>query len=83
MLFNICTVEHALQLASAVFAALAAWKWFVASLGKIPLTATYSNIDDMYAIVARQSRQNAYAALFAGVAAILQLPQAFMPTCWG
>jgi hypothetical protein len=83
MLFNICTVEHVLQLTSAGFAALAAWKWFVASSAKLPPKATWTNIDEVYAMIARQSRLNAYAASFAGVAALLQLPQAFMPTCWG
>jgi hypothetical protein len=78
----LCTIEHWLQLASAVFAALAAWKWFTASRGKVPTTATYANIDEMYGIIERQSRQNAYAAAFAGIAALLQIPQAFMPTCW-
>jgi hypothetical protein len=78
----LCTTEHWLQLASAVFAALAAWKWFTASLGKLPAQATFENLDGVYAIIGRQSRQNAYAAAFAGVAALLQLPQSFMPTCW-
>jgi hypothetical protein len=77
-----CVAEHWLQLASAVFAALAAWKWFTASLDKVPAEATFANLDEVYAIVGRQSRQNAYAAAFAGIAALLQLPQAFMPTCW-
>jgi hypothetical protein len=78
----LCTTEHWLQFASAVFAALAAWKWIVASLTKVPLRATWANIDEVYAIIARQSRLNAYAASFAGIAALLQLPQVFMPTCW-
>jgi hypothetical protein len=33
--------------------------------------------------VADQSKLNAQAALFAALAAFCQLPQAFMPTCWG
>jgi hypothetical protein len=78
----ICTAEGWLQFSSALFAGLAAWKWFTASLGKIPSRATFANIDEMYAMVGRQSRQNAYAAAFAGVAALLQLPLSFMPTCW-
>jgi hypothetical protein len=78
----LCTTEHWLQLASAVFAALAAWKWFTSSLGKLPAQATFENLDEVYAIIGHQSRQNAYAAAFAGVAALLQLPQSFMPTCW-
>ena len=82
MLFNICTVEHVLQLASALFAALAAWNWLVASLAKVPAQTTLDSLDNLYPIIARQSRLNAQAAAFAGIAALLQLPQAFMPTCW-
>jgi glucose-6-phosphate dehydrogenase assembly protein OpcA len=87
MLLNICTVEHVLQFASAVFAGLAAWRWLVASLVTVPpgteRATTLDSLDHVYPIISRQSRLNAQAALFAGIAALLQLPQAFMPTCWG
>jgi hypothetical protein len=83
MLLNICTVEHILQFASAVFAGLAAWRWLAASLIKAPTQTTMDNLDDVYPIIGRQSRMNAQAALFAAISALLQLPQAFMPTCWG
>jgi hypothetical protein len=82
MLSQLCVFEHVLQFAAAVFAALAAWKWFMSSRGKIPDHAKYDNIDQMYASIARQSRLNAHAASFAGIAALLQLSQVFMPSCW-
>jgi hypothetical protein len=81
MLLNMCTVEHLLQIGSAVFGWLAAWRWFVASLENVPAQMTWENIDDVYSLIAEQSRLNAQAALFAGIAAVLQLSRAFMPTC--
>jgi hypothetical protein len=39
-------------------------------------------MDEMYAAMRRQSRLNAWAAPFAGVAALLQFALAFMPGCW-
>jgi hypothetical protein len=80
---HVCSVVHVLQVASAVFAALAAWRWFVASRGKMPSQATWANIDEVYGVLARQSRLNAHAASFAGVAALLQFFLALLPTnCW-
>lgn len=90
---SICTIEHSLQFASAVFAALAALTWLWASRVKAPSEiaeeqmrrplAAIPVVDLLMKAVARQSRLNASAALFAGLAAFCQLPQAFLPTCWG
>jgi hypothetical protein len=41
---HVCSVVHVLQVASAVFAALAAWRWFLASRGKVPSQATFTNM---------------------------------------
>jgi hypothetical protein len=40
-------------------------------------------VEKLMKAVGLQSRLNALAAAFAGAAAILQVVQAFMPTCWG
>jgi hypothetical protein len=82
MLWNLCTLEHTLQIASAASAALAAWSWLLASLVKLPAQTTLDNLDNVYPLMRRQSSLNAQAAFFAAIAALLQLPQAFMPTCW-
>jgi hypothetical protein len=93
MTINLCIVEHWLQFASGGFAALAAFMWFWASTIKAPTKFTEQEMQARYGapipaiahiirLATRQSRLNAFAALFAGVAAICQIPQAFMPTCW-
>jgi hypothetical protein len=78
-----CSAEHWLQLASGAFAVLAAVTWWLASRAEIPHPVTWANIDAFSAGAVKQSRLNAWAALFAAAAALLQIPQAFMPTCWG
>jgi len=78
----ICGIEHIIQAASGACALIAAINWLKASLLKFPATGTYANIDEVYGLLSRQSRLNAYAAGFAAVAAILQFPLAFMPSCW-
>jgi hypothetical protein len=89
---TLCTVEHWLQFVSGGFATLAAITWFWASSIKAPpmteeaMQAHYGvpipALVDLVKLLAQQSRMNALAALFAGAAALCQIPQAFMPTCW-
>jgi len=90
---NICTVEHWFQFASGVFAMIAAIIWLLASRLRAPSELTQRHVldvqgdiipilDRLMKAVASQSRMNAWAALFAALAAFCQLPQAFMPTCW-
>jgi hypothetical protein len=78
----VCTAESWLQGASGFFALTAAIIWLRASRTKTPTTLTYGNINDLTAGLLKQSRLNAWAALFAAGAATLQVPLAFMPTCW-
>lgn len=53
---SLCTIEHWLQLALAVFAALAAVAWLRASLVKAPSPpARFSNIDEAYIAVGRKA----------------------------
>jgi hypothetical protein len=78
-----CIAERWLQLGCSVFAALAAVTWWLASRAKVPHPITWENINAFSAGAVKQSRLNAWAALFAAVAALLQIPLAFMPTCWG
>jgi len=91
-----CIAEHWLQFASGVLAGCAAITWFMAS--RIKPSAALTRLAEGIAhvtereflheqsaiaqITIRQSRTNAIAALFAAGAAIIQLPLAFMPTCW-
>jgi hypothetical protein len=93
-MLNLCTVEHWLQFASGIFAALAAFTWLWASRVRAPseitqdqMAATSGDIitplDRLMKAIAKQSRLNATAALFAAFAALCQMPQAFLPTCWG
>jgi hypothetical protein len=79
----LCALQHWLQFGSGFFAVLAAITWFLASRAKIPNPIAWNNIDAFSAGAVKQSRLNALAAIFAAVAALLQVPQAFMPTCWG
>jgi hypothetical protein len=90
---GLCTFEHWLQFASAGFASLAAIAWLWASRIKAPKQITEDQMRARYdtpipalvqllGLITRQSRMNAVAASFAGAAAICQIPQAFMPTCW-
>lgn len=79
----LCVAEHWLQLGSGLFAALAAITWWLASRATVPHPITWNNIDAFSAGAVKQSQLNARAALFASLAAFLQIPLAFMPTCWG
>jgi hypothetical protein len=91
---GICTVAFTIQLASAGFGVTAAIVWWSASRIKTPPEITQDQAaaleGDILPILTRlmrgvvtQSRLNARAASFAAVAAILQVLDAFMPTCWG
>jgi hypothetical protein len=72
-----------MQFFSGIFAFAAAVAWLWASLTKTPpLPASPQNIDAMYAAIGSQSRRNALAALFAGIAALFQFVLALMPACW-
>jgi hypothetical protein len=52
--------------------------------GNISLaTGMIPSLEKLMLAVGSQSKRNAIAAAFAGVAALLQIGQAFMPTCWG
>jgi hypothetical protein len=88
-----CTVEHWLHFTSGVFAITAAIAWLSAYLSKVrsePITQQMKNapseiipiLDRLMGAVVKQSKLNAWAALFAALAAFFQLPQAAMPTCW-
>jgi hypothetical protein len=87
----LCILEHWLQLFSAIFAALAAVTWFWASRIKAVITPDQMKplydvpipaLERLVGLVSKQSRLNAAAAFFAAIAALCQIPQAFMPTCW-
>jgi hypothetical protein len=93
MTLNLCAVEHWLQLSSGIAAGVAAALWFWASRIRAPADITEREMQPLYdapipalvqlvGIVTRQSRVSAIAAFFAGIAALCQIPQAFMPTCW-
>jgi hypothetical protein len=88
-----CEVEYWLQLASGVLAGVAALIWFFASRVEAPAELTRQHVRDvqgdiipildrLLGAVARQSRLNATAALFAALAALCQFVHAFMPSCW-
>jgi hypothetical protein len=88
----VCKIEHALQIASGIFALAAAIVWLRASLTKGAPDFTTNSVvaqggltslfDGLLRAVAKQSRLNAIAALLAALAAFCAFPQAFMPTCW-
>jgi hypothetical protein len=80
---SVCIAEHWLQFGSGICALIAAVVWWKASRSKVPHPITFDNIDTFSNSAVRQSRLNALAALFAAIAALLQFPLAFMPTCWG
>jgi hypothetical protein len=79
---NICDVKVLFGAIATIFALAAAVLWFIASWrGR----GSFSH--DLSAEILRdlkiQSRFNAAAAFCAGVAAMLQIPLVYMPTCWG
>jgi hypothetical protein len=78
---NWCSVEPYLQLSSASFAVGAAVTWLRAS--RIKVAEATPLLSAVTRSTARQSGLNAWAALLAAIAAVLQVPLAFMPTCWG
>ena len=90
----VCTVEFTMQFASAGCAVLAAGFWFGASVVEAPTEIPKTKegrvaigadmipaVEKLMTAVGSQSKRNAIAAFFAGVAATLQISQAFMPTC--
>jgi hypothetical protein len=81
---NICTAQQWLVLLSAAAASVAAATWLRASLVKAPAPpARFSSGDELLVSVSRQSRLNAWAALFAGIAALLQFGYALIASaCW-
>jgi hypothetical protein len=80
-----CTAVSYLQIATVIFAGLAALLWLLASLVKMPSTdANKLAIGDMGEIsnsFRRQSRLNAAAALSTALAVILQALLIYAPTC--
>jgi hypothetical protein len=91
---NPCNYVLPLQLLSAIVAIMAAVFWFRASVKKVPNEFNQDRLkelngdilavlSDQSVAMARQGKLNAWAAFFAGCAAILQIPIAFLPTCWG
>jgi ABC-type Fe3+-siderophore transport system permease subunit len=89
----VCSTEQLLQIFSAIFAIIAAVLWFAASRNKRServapdemILFGGSTVAAFFKItrgIARQSRQNARAAFFAGCAALCQIPSGFQPTCW-
>jgi MFS-type transporter involved in bile tolerance (Atg22 family) len=68
---NVCGAKIILGVVAGLFALSAAGFWFIASWKGFR--------NDL----ATQSRLNATAALCAGLAAILQIPLAWLPSCWG
>ena len=92
---GICTVAFSTEIVSGVCAVAAAGCWFGASLVRAPIAiprdeqgriavggAIVPAVERLMAAVGLQSKLNAIAAAFAGVAALLQVGHAFMPTCW-
>jgi hypothetical protein len=93
-MFGICTVAFSIQIGSAACGIIAAITWWRASSVKTPTEMTHDQVkavegdiipvlDRLMRGVTRQSKLNALAAGFAAAAAILQVANAFMPTCWG
>ena len=91
---NPCNYVLPLQLLSAIAAIMAAVFWFRTSVKKVPNKFNQDRLkelngdilavlSDQSVAMARQGELNAWAAFFAGCAAILQIPIAFLPTCWG
>jgi hypothetical protein len=91
---GICTVAFTIKMASAGFGVAAAIVWWRASRTKTPPEMTHEQVeavqgdvvpifDKLMRGVATQSRLNALAAGLAAFAAVLQVADAFMPTCWG
>jgi hypothetical protein len=92
--FAICTIAFLIKLGSPISGISAAAIWWLASRVKTPPELTQEHVvkvqgdvvpifDQLMRGVARQSKLNALAAMLAAVAAILQVADAFMPTCWG
>jgi hypothetical protein len=86
---SICTLAHPLQFGSDFFAVLAAITWLWASRVKglsesaqEQMTALHGDVlpvlERLMTSVAKQSKLNASAALFAALSAFCQLPQIFM-----
>jgi hypothetical protein len=82
---TICTTTPRLQLLAASFAFAAAVLWFCSCLVKVPEIGDDNLIDEnmhtLFFSLRRQGRLNAYAALCAGFAALVQTILVFGPTC--
>jgi hypothetical protein len=91
---GICTIAFSIKLISAGFGVAAATVWWQASRIKTPPEITQDQVaavqGDVLPVLSRlmhgvasQSRLNALAAALAAIAALLQVAEVFMPTCWG
>jgi hypothetical protein len=91
---NPCNYILPLQLLSAFTGIMAAAFWFGASVKKVPNEFNQNHLKELNGdilsvlskqsiAIAHQAKLNAWAAFFAGCAALLQIPIAFLPTCWG
>jgi hypothetical protein len=92
---NPCLYVHPLQALSALTAFMAAILWLWASMKEVPDEFNQKRMEelngDIPPVLRRQSkalaiqgRINAWAAFFAGIAALFQIVLAYMPACsWG
>jgi hypothetical protein len=77
MNFNICMVRFFFELFGPIMGFLAAPAWMTSAwYGRFTF-----NEDTLESTMASQSRWNAYAAIFASIAALVQLATGFMPAC--
>lgn len=77
----LCVVEPWLLVVSVISAVIAAGLWLCASRVKTPPVITWGNVNDFSTGVARQSDVSKWAALFAVISALLQIPHFFAAAC--
>ena len=80
-----CDLRSLIQLIDAIIAVVAAALWFAAWWVKLPsIPATYDIKEELNTLtnsLRLQAKLNGFAALFAAIAAVLQVVQSYEPTC--
>jgi hypothetical protein len=77
---TVCGLKGFLEILAPILGFLAAAAWITSAwYGRLPMT--YKSVEP--AMVGRQSRWNAYAAILAALSALAQVSTSFMPVCRG